>query len=202
MSEIEKLYQQNAYDSLSVDDWIERHGGDLAAVRAFGPIAEMRGRFMPYKRSHIYQYQFVPDATGTQRAIVMPVVEDGAMVDIVAWRISQAKLDVWGCVTHKGRFLNRAAIFDQSRTGPLEICESWWHWLRTGCKGVMALRVEAIPELRNAGDVLVDNSSIALRLLYEAYLWPLNVDPDSDAWKAAKIEGKKRIWIDDDRAAA
>ncbi|MEH2626795.1 hypothetical protein V1292_004850 [Bradyrhizobium sp. AZCC 1719] len=201
MNETEKLYQQYAYDSPAVDDWIDQHG-NIDTVRAFGPIAEMKGRFVPAKVSHIYQHQFVPDSTGTQRAIVMPVIEDGATVDIVAWRLSQAKLDVWGCVTHAARFLNRAAIYDKSRTAPLGICESWWHWLRTGCKGVMALRVEAIPELRNAGDVLVDNSSIALRLLYEAYLWPLNVDPDSDVWKAAKIEGKKRIWIDDDRAAA
>jgi hypothetical protein len=197
MNETEKLYNQHAYESLAVGRWIDYHAADVDAVRAFGPIAEMRGRFIPYKRSGIYKFEFVPEPQGTQRAIVMPVIEDRAMVDIAAWRISQAKLDVWGCVTHAGRFLNRAAIYDSSRTKPLEICESYGHWLRTGCGGVMALRVGAIPELRAAGDVVVGDRSLALRLLYEAWLFPAKGGPASAAWKAANAEGRRRIFVQD-----
>ena len=197
MNETEKLYHEQAYESPAVDDWIDYVGADIDAVRAFGPIAEMRGRFVPYKRSGIYDYEFIPEPKGVQRAVVMPVNEDGAMVDIVAWRISQAKLDVWGCVTHAGRFLNRDAIYDKSRTVPLEICESYWHWLRTRCEGVMALQVNAVPELSKAGDVVVDDRMLALRLLYEAWLFPTKGGPASPAWKAAYAEGRRRIFVQD-----
>jgi len=193
MNEIENSYAWHAYDSAAVNDWIMRNGGNVEAVRASGSIAEMRGRFVPCKRSHMYGYQFEPDPAGAQRAIVVPVIEDGAMVDIIAWRVSRAKLDVWGCVTHTGRFLNGAAIYDKSRTGPLEVCEDWRHWLWTGCNGVLPLRVEAMPDLTEAGDLLVDHAS-ALRVLYEAFLWPLNAGPDSQEWQNARAEGRRRIY--------
>jgi hypothetical protein len=192
------LFEQHAYDSPAVDDWIDHHGGDIDTIRAFGPIAEMRGQFVRFTKSQIYQYRFTPDVNGSYRAVVMPVMERGQMVDIVAFRQDalRKKLDVWAAVTGAGRFLGYDAIYDKSRTEPLEICESWWHWLRTGGKGVMALRVDAVPELRHAGDVLVDSPAIAFRLLYEAYLFPLNVDPNSEVYKTAKRVGRERIFTD------
>ena len=206
MNKVKTLYDNHAYDSpAEVDAWIDRHSADTAKVRAFGPIAMMTGQFEPTNRSHIYQYQFVPDANGLHRAVVMPVYERGVMVDIVAFRysVNKKRLDVWGMVTSEGQFLNHAAIYDKTRTKPLVVCENWWQWLRIGCmRGVLPLYVKAIPELREAGNLVVGDSSHALQLLYEAYLWPLNADPDGPVWKAAHDEGRRRIWIDDVRAAA
>jgi hypothetical protein len=134
----------------------------------------------------------------------MPVIEDGQTVDIVAWRAgrNRKKLDVWGCVTHSSRFLNRDAIYDTTRAEPLRVHEHWWQWLRAGCSGVVPLRVSAIPELCNAGDVVVGDSAHALQLLYEAYLWPTNADPNGSVWNAARQKGRKHIWIDDEQVAA
>src|SRR3954452_18198878 len=106
MSDVAALYHQHAYDSPAIDSWIDSNHADIETVRAFGPIAEMRGTFTPAKISYIYRYQFTPDKNGPYRAIVMPVFEDGQMVDMVAWRVTQnsKKLDVWGCFNHQGRF--------------------------------------------------------------------------------------------------
>jgi hypothetical protein len=154
--------------------------------------------------SHIYKYQFTPDVNGSFRAVVMPVMEHGRMVDIVAFRQSanRKKPDVWATVTGAGRFLNRDAIYDKSRTEPLIVCQSWWQWVRTGCSGVLPLRVSAIPELRDAGDVVVCDSSHAQQLLFEAYLWPTNADPSGMIWKAAREKGRHHIIIDDGHARA
>jgi hypothetical protein len=204
MNEIETLYNAHAVDSPAVDHWIDGNYADIDAVRAFGPIAEMPGEFAPANISHIYQYKFTPDMNGAYRAVVMPVMEHGQMVDIVAFRqnANRKKLDVWGTVTGAGRFLNRDAIYDKSRTQPLVVCQSWWHWLRTGCKGVLPLLVKAIPELRDAGDVVVADPSHARQLLFEAYLWPTKADPTGPVWKAAREKGRRQIWVDDARAAA
>jgi hypothetical protein len=198
MNDIERLYQEHAYESVAVDDWIEMHFGDVDAVRAFGPIAEMRGQFTHSESSHIYQYQFTPKKDGTYRAIVMPVLEDGVMVDLVTWRWSQhaKRLDVWGCVTHAGRFLNRDAIY-KPHAEPLHICERWFQFIARDCNAVLPLRVSAIPELVHAGDVAVSNSSHALQLLHEAYLWPLKGDPRGPIWKEARERGRRHIYVDD-----
>src|SRR5438045_3370935 len=129
MTETESLYHLHSYDSPAVDDWIDYNGGDIDSVRAFGPLAEMRGQFTRRNNWQIYEYQFTPDFDGQYRAVVMPVMEDGQTVDIVAFRQNalRKKLDVWGTTTGVGRFLNRDAIYDKCRTAPLEICESWWH---------------------------------------------------------------------------
>src|SRR5947207_677519 len=121
MNEIEALYNVHAVDGPAVDDWIDGNYADIDTVRAFGPIAEMRGRFTDQKVSHIYDYEFAPDANGPHRAIVIPVIEASQWVDLVAFRQGHKKLDVWGCVTHAGRFLNRDAIYDTSRAEPLRV---------------------------------------------------------------------------------
>src|SRR5215213_4485219 len=97
MNETDKLYQQHAYNSPAVDDWIDYHGGDIDAVRNYGPIAEMRGQFERHGHWHIYQYRFLPTSSGSCRAIVLPVLEGGDTVDIVA--VSSDDSDEWGTVT-------------------------------------------------------------------------------------------------------
>lgn len=206
MPDLESVFKQHAYDCPAVDDWIDAHIADIDRVRAFTPIAEMRGMFTRSKLSQCYNYQFTPNLNGSYRAVVIPVTEHGRIVDIAAFRQSAAgkKLDVWGTVTGAGRFLNRDAIYNRSRIGPLDICQSWWHWLRL-CGGVLPLRVDAMPELRAAGDVAVSDSAHALQLLYEAYLYPTNAEPCDAVWKAASIEGRRRIFVDDgsdEKAAA
>src|SRR4051812_39081204 len=101
MIDVAALYNQHAYDCPAVDDWIDAQYADIDTVRAFGPIAEMRGTFVESKVSHIYHYRFIPDPNGSYLAVVMPIMEDGVMVDIVAFRqnASRKKLDVWGTVT-------------------------------------------------------------------------------------------------------
>lgn len=196
----EMTFLEHAYETHEINDWIERNMGDIDAVKAFGPIAMMKGRFIPYGNSYIYDYEFMPHPMGAQRAIVMPVREDGAVVDIVAWRFSHAALDVWGCVTHAGRFLNRDAIY-KPRSQPLFVCDNWHQWIARDCDAVMPLRVSAIPELRQAGHVSVGSTGQALRLLYEAFLFPASSHPQDPAWQEARKLGRERIWIEDEVAA-
>ncbi len=198
MKDIKLLFERHAYDFPAVDDWLEENGAEDAVS-----AKEMRGRFSDSKVSHIYKYTLAPDLNGPHRAIVMPVIEQGHTVDIIAFRYSAntKKLDVWGCVTGAGRFLNRDAIYDKSRNKPLRVNEHWSQWLRDS-SGVLPIKISAIHELRDAGDVVVANSSHALQLLYEAYLLPTNSDANGPVWKAARLEGRKRIWIDDARYEA
>jgi hypothetical protein len=104
---VEKLYQQQAFDSPAVDDWLDYYGADIDGVRAFGPTAGMRGSFMRYWCSAIYECEFIPDSQENERAVVMPVIEEGGMVDVVAWHIGEAELDVW--------MRNEGAQISQSR---------------------------------------------------------------------------------------
>src|SRR4030088_2185106 len=113
MTDIAMIFQQHAYDCPAVDDWIDGNYADIDRVRAFTRIAEMRGQFAYSKVSDCYKFQFTPDLNGSYRAVVLPVMEDGKMVDIVSFRQSnyRKKLDVWGTVTGAARFLNRDAIY-------------------------------------------------------------------------------------------
>jgi hypothetical protein len=203
MNEIETLYNKHASDTPVVDEWIDSQYADVDEVRAFSPIAEMRGTFTDTPSNRAYRYTFTPDKSGKYRAITMPLFEHGVMVDIVAFRANQnrKKLDVWGTVTDAGRFLNHAAIYDKLRTSPLRVYETWWQWLVQGCKGgVFPLCNAAYPLLRDAGDVVVNDFAHALQLVYSGWVFPAGAD-----WEAAKAEGRQRVWIDDgddERAAA
>ena len=174
------MFEQYAFESPSVDDWLNRHGADEAVT-----AKEMRGRFAESTVSNIYRYQFTPDHNGPHRAIVMPVGD----VDIVAFRYSPnlKKLDVWGCATGTGRFLNAQAIHGKGR---VRVHENWRQWLREPT-GVLPLKVCAMSDLRDAGDIVVGDAPHALQLLYEAC-----------ATEAERAELRPRIWIDDARDAA
>lgn len=190
MTESELLFDRHAFASPVVDQWLsDNYANKTITARA------MRGRFAESKLSNIYKYSFAPDPNGPHQAIVFPV-ED---VDIVAIRygVNRKKLDVWGCVTGEGRFLSRTSIHDQTRTSPLAVHEHWSDFLRDP-SGVLPLQVRALSDLCGC-DVLVNSSSAAIRLLYEAYLLPLQCAANSDKWKAASVEGRRRIWINDPR---
>jgi hypothetical protein len=85
MIDTQSLYTLHAYDTPFIDDWIDCNGGDIDAIRAFGPIAEMLGQFARRNNPQIYDHTFTPDQNGQHCAVVMPITEDGKMVDIVAF---------------------------------------------------------------------------------------------------------------------
>jgi hypothetical protein len=190
-SETTFLYDQHAYDSPVVDDWIDGQYADIDTVRAFGPIAEMRGVFTHSPSQRAYQYTFTPDQNGKYRAICMPLYESGLMVDIAAWRADQGnkRLDVWGTVTGQAKFLNHDAIYATSRKSPLRVHETWWQWLVQGCIGVFALRNAAYPLLRDAGDIVVNDSAHALQLQR------MGIPGRPADMETARVEGRKRVWI-------
>jgi hypothetical protein len=192
----ESIYHQHAFDGPAVDDWIDANCADIDAVRAFGPIGEMRGIFTDtLTTTRAYRHTFMPDRNGKYRAICMPLYEHGVMVDIVGWRANQGskKLDLWGTVIGQAKFLNHAAIYDKSRKSPLRVHESWWQWLVQGCNGIFPLCNAAYPLLRDAGDIVVNDSARALQLIYSAWVFPA-APADMEA---ARLEGRKRVWIDD-----
>jgi hypothetical protein len=183
------IWESLAIDGPTVDDWISNLGPDPDEIRAVGPIATMRGEFHDGPRgSHAYEWTFEPNSTGSETAVVLPVKERGKFVDIVAFD-SVAYSEKWGCVSGLGTFLNHNAIAANKAT-PLRVHSRWWSWFYFACEGVLPLAHSALPELREAGDILAEDDSHARQLLYNVFVFPLGLE--------SKAEGQQRIFVDED----
>ena len=121
--DVAELYRTHAFDSPRVDSWLAHMGCELDEVRAFGPIAEMRGRFMPgILNDRTHHYTFTPDGLGRGRAVVIPIIMNEEMVDLLA--VSKHDENVWGTVTGRGIFAGRIVA-----DAPLNVYRNAWRWL-------------------------------------------------------------------------
>lgn len=139
------LFQRHGWPSPRIAAWLEHQGIDADDLPADLQLAEARGRWRDCMGLP-YPWTFQPRSDGPSRAILLPIKEDGATVDVVA--IDKADRMTWGVVTGGAAFINRDAIDAADR--PLAVHIHPVAWMRHGCCGVVALRYEALPELRRA----------------------------------------------------
>lgn len=161
--DVPKLYRAHAYDCGRVDAWLEATGCEPARVRALGPVAEMRGRFdLGILSGLTYRHVFMPDSAVRSRAIVIPVFQDGAMVDLLA--ISRRDSGVWGCVTGRGKMVGHT-----TRDAPLRVYREPRSWFIGGCGGVLQLSRDDVIELGAASHLVTASASHALDLAEQVH---------------------------------
>ena len=152
--------------------------------------AEMRGRFeMLISDSRVHHWTFTPGA-GNDRALAIPVVEDGAMVDIVAVGDHQA----WGCVTGRGKTIGPTA-----EPSAVRVYKTGWQWLLFGCDGVLVLDKAAYPSLAAAPQLVAEDLDHADELAYRVFALPAFHRGGSRAAEAAELEARDKVGVDDER---
>jgi hypothetical protein len=105
----------------------------------------MVGRFLPLLSNEAtYCWTFSP-GMGDEQALVLPIIEDGQIVDLLA--LHGEDRDVWGCVTGQGKMVGTLKA-----SQPVRIYKAPFQWLLFGCDGVIVLRNDAYSPKRRFTD--------------------------------------------------
>lgn len=187
-------------------DWLDRESGDswYSDEPRGALVYAMRGHFEPLiwpDRCH--QYTFTPGAGGTL-ALVIPVVEDGRVIDLVAMAAHHEW--IWACVTGRGTVTG-----NETEGEPLRIYKTAWQWLLWDCDGVLPLDKSVYPGLaeidfsRSADNrvLLAEGLDHADELIYRVYAKPAIEAPPvalAGNWEAVfsradAIEDKARTLV-------
>lgn len=141
--------------------WLNYHGA--TDQRVFHHATMMRGMFnLGILRARTYAWTFTPGMG--DKAIVLPVFDDGRLVDLFA--VARQNPDVWGCVTGFGQFIGR------TRPPPLRVHKTARGWIADGCKGVLPLAKAFLPTIQSAPAIVSDDYEHAWDLAHRAFVDP------------------------------
>jgi hypothetical protein len=113
--------------------------------------------------NHTFCWTFTPGRRG-DLAIVVPVLNDGRLVDLVA--MSRHDHNLWGTCTGHGQYLGSLAAVR------LRIHRTLAGWLANDCDGIVPLSKLFFPQLRNAPTIVAENDDHAWDLAYRVFIDP------------------------------
>src|SRR5712664_301732 len=117
--EANSLFENHSHRLDRAQAWL-RYRNVSESCTAFGQAVLMRGHFEAGSLgAHTYQWTFTPTYLG-QPAIVLPVHEQGRLVDLVA--IARHDYRVWGCCTGTGQYVGKFV-------NPLPVHDTPYSWL-------------------------------------------------------------------------
>jgi hypothetical protein len=135
----------------------------------------MRGYFEGgVLNKHTYHWTFTPGYRG-DLAITLPIRSDCRIIDFVA--MSRFDHTVWGGVTGAGQYIGSLT------SSRLRIHRTFAGWLANDCDGVVPLRKDFFPQLRNAPKLVAENDDHAFELSERVFIEPA-LDFGCDAGQA------------------
>ena len=160
--EANSLFENHSHRLDRAQAWL-RYRNVSESCTAFGQAVLMRGHFEADSLgAHTYQWTFTPTYLG-QPAIVLPVHEQGRLVDLVA--IARHDYRVWGCCTGTGQYVGKFV-------NPLPVHDTPYSWLMSNCGGVLPLAKAFFPLMQFAPSIIARDSGHAWEIAHQAFIYP------------------------------